>query len=301
MKKYFKWLSKNTHPLTNKLVIFIGATGSIGKEALEYLLMLETKVIIGARNVEKANNLKQQLLLKYPQATIFVEHIDVSSLDSIDTFQKVLTSKYPKADFFINNSGVYHLPKNFSKDGYEIHFATNALGNYYLAKRIIENLKENSKMVFVSSLSANFYKINFQDFESVNCKNKMKVYAQSKRIMLSNTISLKEELKNIDINVIHPGICATELFNKSHGKFFMKIIFPIMKLIFHSPKKASLNILKGLFIKTEINEWICPRFIGVWGYPKIKKIAKRIYKKENINRSFELTNNLIKQHINKKW
>ena len=161
MKKYEKWIKNNTHLLTNQLAIVVGGTGSIGKEIVDYLLLLKAKVIIAARNVNKAETLKNQLLLKYPDAKIYVEYLDISDLESIDKFQLEIDKKYPKADIFINNAGVYHLPKSLSKDGYEIHFATNTLGNYYLSKKILYDMKENAKMVFVSSLSANFFKINF--------------------------------------------------------------------------------------------------------------------------------------------
>ena len=56
---YNKWLSKNTHLLTNSLAIVVGATGSIGKEIVDYLLYLKAKVIIGARNVDKANHFRK--------------------------------------------------------------------------------------------------------------------------------------------------------------------------------------------------------------------------------------------------
>ena len=147
--KYDKWIDKNTHLLTNQLAILVGATGSIGKEVVDYLLQLKAKVVIGARNLGKAEALKNQLLLKYPDAKIYIEYLDVSSLESIDKFQLEIDKKYQKADIFINNSGVYHLPKSLSKDGYEIHFATNTLGNYYLAKKILYDLKENAKINFI--------------------------------------------------------------------------------------------------------------------------------------------------------
>ena len=64
MRKYDKWIEHNTHLLTNQLAIVVGATGSIGKEIVDYLLQLKAKVIIAARNVSKAESLKNQLLLK---------------------------------------------------------------------------------------------------------------------------------------------------------------------------------------------------------------------------------------------
>lgn len=304
MRKYEKWIKNNTHLLTNQLAIVVGATGSIGKEIVDFLLQLKAKVVIGARNIAKAESLKNQLLLKYPDGKVYVEYVDVSSLESIDKFQLEIDRKYQKADIFINNSGVYHLPKSLSVDGYEIHFATNSLGNYYLAKKIMYDLKENAKMIFVSSLSANFYNINFKDIQSSHCKNKMKVYATSKRIMMANTISLKKDLAqhSIDINLVHPGVCATELFTKSHSKIFIKLIYPLMKLIFHSPKKAALNIIKAIFVETKENEWITPSgLFEVWGYPKVKKMKKDLYNEEDIFRTKEITEDMIFRHSERKW
>ena len=303
MSGYDKWINKNTHLLTNQLAIVVGATGSIGKEIVDYLLTLKAKVIIGARNLSKAEALKNQLLLKHPDAKIYIEHIDISSLESIDNFQLEVDRKYQKADIFINNSGVYHLQKSLSKDGYEMHFATNTLGNYYLAKKIIYDLKENAKMIFVSSLAANFYKINFSDFQSLHTKSRMKVYATSKRIMMANTISLKKALENssIDVNITHPGICATELFTKSHSKLFNIFIYPLMKLVFHSPKKAALNIIKAIFVETKENEWVAPRgLFGAWGYPKVLRFKKSIYDESVIEQVSDITADMISRHCEKK-
>ena len=303
MSGYDKWIKKNTHLLTNQLAIVIGATGSIGKEIVDYLLMLKAKVIIGARNLDKAEALKNQLLLKYSDAKIYIEHIDISSLESIDNFQLEVDRKYQKADIFINNSGVYHLQKSLSKDGYEMHFATNTLGNYYLAKKIIYDLKENAKMIFVSSLAANFYKINFSDFQSLHTKNKMKVYGISKRIMMANAITLKNSLENssIDVNITHPGICATELFTKSHSKLFNIFVYPLMKIVFHSPKKAALNIIKAIFVETKENEWIVPRgLFGAWGYPKVLRFKKIIYDASVIEQVSDITADMISRHCEKK-
>lgn len=302
MQKYEKWLNENTHLLTNQLAIVIGATGSIGKAVVDYLLYLKAKVVIGARNVDKALAFKKQMLLKYPSAYIDVEYIDLADLESIDKFQLNIDSKYQKADIFINNSGVYHLPLSYSKDGYEIHFATNALGSYYLSKKIIYDLKMHAKMIFVSSLSAKFTEIDFNDIESLHVKNKMKIYARTKQIMNLSVVGLKEELKehSIDVNLVHPGVCATDLFKKSHSKLFMKTIYPLMKIVFHSPNKAALSIIKGMFESTNEEEWIGPKgLFNVSGYPKKLKLSKRNYNKEKREKIKEIMDNMIEIHKDK--
>ena len=300
MRKYEKWFEDNTHLLTNQLAIVVGATGTTGRVIVDYLLALKAKVIIAARNVNKAEGFKKQMILKHPDAKIYIEYLDISSLESIDNFQLEIDKKYPKVDIFINNSGVYHLPKSLSVDGYEIHFATNTLGNYYLAKKIIFDMKVNSKMIFVSSLAANFNDIDFKDVQSLHCKNKMKIYARSKRYMILNTLSLKQNIEEntIDINIVHPGVCATELFIKSHSKFFIKLIYPIMRLIFHSPKKAALTVIKGIFIETKFDEWIVPKgLFGVWGYPTVKKMKKAICNSEVVSQASNISLEMIAKHV----
>ena len=303
MQKYEKWLNANTHLLTNQLAIVIGGTGSIGKEIVDYLLYLKAKVVIGARNVNKAEAFKKQMLLKYPNAYIDVEYVDLSDLDSIDKFQLNIDSKYQKADIFINNSGVYHLPFSLSKDGYEIHFATNALGNYYLSKKIVFDLKLNSKMIFVSSLAANFTEIDFNDIQSLHTKNKMKIYGRTKQIMNLNVSGFKKELNDysIDVNLVHPGVCATDLFKNSHSKLFMVTIYPLMRLVFHSPKKAALSIIKAIFVNTKENEWIGPRgLFHTSGYPKHLKLRKRNYELSKVEKIKDIMDGMIKVH-NDKW
>ena len=58
-----------------------------------------------------------------------------------------------------------------------------------------------------------------------------------------------------------------------------------MKLIFMSPNKASLSLIKACDVdKIEINKWIGPRaFIHCWGYPKIYNLSKKAYDKKITN------------------
>ena len=45
-----------------------------------------------------------------------------------------------------------------------------------------------------------------------------------------------------------------------------------MKIFFEKPKKASLNILQGVFGETGYCEWIGPKVFNIWGMPKKQKL-----------------------------
>lgn len=292
MLKYQKWINKNTHSLKGKTVLIVGGTGSIGRKVINYLLALDANVIVAARNVLKAKELFSN------QPNLSIEYLDVSDLASIDAFQLEIDKKYPKIDILINNAGILNAFEKTSKQGYEMHFAANALGNYYLTKKLLFDLKDNAKIINTSSISYNFNKINFNDFEGIFYRNSIKRYGLTKRIMTFNTLWLKDSLKdtNLMFNLVHPGICATELFIKNKA-FIYKMFYPLMKLFFHSEDKAALSIVKGIFTETRFNEWIGPRILNIWGYPKISLLNKKVCDLKTIIKVNEITENLIKKHL----
>ena len=52
--KYDKWIKNNTHLLTNQLAIVVGATGTIGKEVVNYLLQLKNIVFLNIEKIQKS-------------------------------------------------------------------------------------------------------------------------------------------------------------------------------------------------------------------------------------------------------
>ena len=60
----------------------------------------------------------------------------------------------------------------------------------------------------------------------------------------------------------------------NYPKWLSVIIKYPMKIIFMSPVKASLTVIKGIFCKCNSYEWIGPRAFGIWGKPKVSKLKK---------------------------
>ena len=102
MRKYEKWFEDNTHLLTNQLAIVVGATGTTGRVIVDYLLALKAKVIIAARNVNKAESFKKQMILK--QVGLFTLDIIAISLTS--------PSSIPMAASFLGITPLIHPRSN---------------------------------------------------------------------------------------------------------------------------------------------------------------------------------------------
>jgi len=266
--RYLKWINKNCHTLNGHRILIVGATGSIGRYVSEYLAYLNADLILACRNTKLGEEVRDQLLEKY-NVKIDVIYLDVSSIESVNKFIK---SNVEITDI-ISLAGVYHLDKMFTKDGYEIHYATNTLGNINLVSNLLNRLNSESKVIVTSSIASNFVKGDCINFDFKNELDKIKIYGATKRILNYSLNYIKHEIFK-EVVIAHPGISATSIFGKSHSKLFMKIIFPIMKVLFIKPEKASLSIIYGMFNEVPFGYQIGPKVFSIWGCPKPSKLNK---------------------------
>ena len=288
--KYIKWVNKNIKSLENKTIVITGATGSIGIYTTKYLAYLKANIIIAVRNAKKGNALIEDIKKDFPDCNISMMLVDFSSVESVDNFSNELTNI--NMDYYITTAGVYHLPETVTKDGLEIHYETN----YYNQIRVIERLNKDLPIIVVSSISHKKCRIDFDNLMSLGVKNRTKVYGRSKRLLNYHLVNLKN--KGYDIRITHPGISATSLFASEKGgfgKLFNLFIVPIMKLIFHSPDKASLPVLLGLNEEVEVCKEIGPKgLFNAWGYPKVVKLSKKLLDEQKQTKIIEYYNSLKK-------
>lgn len=286
--KYIKWVNKNINQLENKNIVVTGATGSIGIYTVKYLAYLKANIVIAVRNEKKGNALIEDIKKEFPDCNISMMIVDFSNVKSVDNFINQL--KEISIDYYITTAGVYHLPETITLDGMEIHYETN----YFNQIRVIEALDKELPIIVVSSISHKKCRVDFENFMSLGVKNRTKVYGRSKRLLNYHLMYLKNN--GYDIRITHPGVSATSLFASEKGgfgKLFNAIIVPIMKVIFHSPDKSSLNVLYGLKNEVEYGKEIGPSgLFAVWGYPKLLKLSKNLQNKENQDRIIEYYNYL---------
>lgn len=274
------WLKKNTTSLSEKTVVITGTTSGLGFETLKILCKLEATIIVGVRNTAKAEQQKAELLKQFPNCQITIFKLDLSELASIKNFvNKIKFLCGEGVDVLINNAGLFTKNRKVLDGGYEQHFFINCIAPLLLTKLLtpLLELKQNSKVVLLGSISCNFTKIDFNDFDFRNCKKDVNAYANSKRWLTIASFKLKDELKqkSIELNLIHPGISSTALFLNSRFNHLQ----PLLKLIFTSPKKACLNEVAGIFKTTKTGEWIGPRVFNIWGLPKVSVLK---FKNKNL-------------------
>lgn len=273
---YKKWLKENTKDLKNKTIVLTGSTGGLGQEIANFLGMLNANIILADRDFEKSSKLKESLLKKY---NISVKQIklDLQNLDSVTNF--ITEVKKQNIDAIIHNAGVYNLPTNDEQNYYTIN-KVNYLMPYYITKSLLPELKKSSlaRVVVVGSIAYEYAKFNPCDPEYLMCKKPNKIYGNSKRCLIYSMFELFKNEKSVKLSIVQPGVTPTNI-TRHFPKFVRGIIKLPMKMVFNSPKKSSLCVIKGLFEDLNYNEWIGPKYFGVWGKPK-KSSLKQISNEE---------------------
>jgi NAD(P)-dependent dehydrogenase (short-subunit alcohol dehydrogenase family) len=96
--------------LTGKLVVVTGANSGIGLGAATRLAGAGAEVVLAVRNPAKGEAALTEIRAAHPQATMSVEVLDLSSLDSVAAFADRLLQRDRPIDILINNAGVMMPP-----------------------------------------------------------------------------------------------------------------------------------------------------------------------------------------------
>lgn len=224
--------------LNGKIAIVTGATSGIGFQTAIALASKGARVILPARNLQKAEEAKNQIANQTGNKNIEVFQCELSSMESIRQFAAHFNNNYDQLHILVNNAGIWDTSRKLSADGIENVFAVNHLAPFLLTNLLLDKLKAAGKARVVNVASAAHMqgKMNFQDIEYTKSWNHFKVYAQSKlaNILFTRELASRLEGTGITTNCLHPGVVSTHLFDNMGG--LMKAIF---KTFMISPEKGA--------------------------------------------------------------
>ncbi|XP_042399397.1 short-chain dehydrogenase TIC 32 B, chloroplastic-like [Zingiber officinale] len=214
---------------SKQTVIVTGGSSGIGAETARVMALRGAHVIIGARNMEAANVVKENIQQSIPSAKVDVSELELSSQKSVRAFADRFIERNLPLNVLINNAGVMNCPYKLSEDGIEMQFATNHLGHFLLTNLLLEKMKTTAKESGIEGRIVNLSSVahigTYREgirFDKLNDKasyNDKMAYGQSKlaNILHANELArrLKEEGANVTANSVHPGLIETNLMRHS--------------------------------------------------------------------------------------
>jgi NAD(P)-dependent dehydrogenase (short-subunit alcohol dehydrogenase family) len=273
-----KWTSDDVPGQQGRLAVVTGANTGLGFETAQVLAARGASVVLAVRDIEKGKRAAARIAGTAPGANVIVQPLDLTSLDSIRAAADELRAKHPRIDLLINNAGVMFTPKQTTRDGFELQFATNHLGHFALTGLLLEQMLPvpGSRVVTVSSSAHRLRaRINFDDLQGERSYSRVRAYAQSKLANLMFTYELQRRLSGAGTTIAvaaHPGFANTELTRNSPAiaAFFVRAI----------SQKAAMGALPALRAATDPGvlggQYYAPGgLLGTRGHPKLAESSKQ--------------------------
>ncbi|XP_054152533.1 retinol dehydrogenase 12-like [Oppia nitens] len=221
---------KSLRQLNGQIVVITGANSGIGKETARELANRGAKIIIGCRDMSRAESAINDIKERNPMADIIAMKLDLSSVDSIHQFAKQLKKNYDTIDILINNAGVAMQEHRQTEDGFELVFGTNHLGHFLLTLLILPLLRRapKARVITVASCAYIHGSIKFDDINSLEEPYDMwSVYGQSKLANILFTRELARRLgtdSSINTYAVHPGCVHTDIGRNVSSRFQQLVI-----------------------------------------------------------------------------
>ena len=178
-----------------KTYVITGATSGIGKALLDSLVN-DNKVFAGYRNEKYVKDIERVGAIPF--------YVDMERKESISQAVAFIKTKTECVDTLINVAGCVFagVMEKIPVDNIRKQFEVNTFSHLDLTQKLLPLLKENSKVINISSMSS------FGIFPFVA------PYCASKRALdiLFNAMAIES---NLNVISVKPGVIATPLWDKS--------------------------------------------------------------------------------------
>ncbi len=190
-----------------KTVLVTGANKGIGFGIAKHLGLCGWKVIIGARNEQRAEKAIGELKAQGIDVLGWV-HIELKDLDGIDKAAKEIVERYPELSLLVNNAGI---PGDMSVDSQHTEISViretldvNFVGTFALTKALIPLLIKNcgriANITVPSEISPYWHPLAY--VASKAAQNAM---------MGVMAIEFQQSGTPLEVFSVHPGPTTTDL------------------------------------------------------------------------------------------
>lgn len=233
--------------IRDKVVLITGGASGIGLATATELARQGAKVTITSRTEEKASE-KAQAITEATGARVGALPLDLSELSTIDSFVERYLKTSKTVGVLINNAGTISGKRRVTKDGFELTFASNYLGPFYLTHQLLPLLsrQEGARILNVSSELYRNAKggLDLGNLQFDRGFSSSKAYANSKLALMLFTYELSQRFTDIDSFAIHPGVIRTGFGTAPESgvsmSLMMKLVGPMLKKPEHGARSSVL-------------------------------------------------------------
>ena len=230
--------------MPGKTIVITGGTSGIGEVAAIELARKGARVVLVARDPERAKATLTKLHAANPGAEHTSHVADLSRIAEMKRVAGVIAASEPTIDVLINNAGALFNTRQVTEDGLEKTFATNHMAYFVVTNLLLPNLKPGARIVSTASDAHRGAKLDFGDLQSEKRYSGFAVYGRSKlcNILFNRELARRIEGSGVTANCLHPGFVATRFGDQSGGVFqvAVRIAKPIGAI---SPEEGARTVI----------------------------------------------------------
>lgn len=189
--------------IKGKVVVITGASSGIGAATTRRLAKQHAKLIIGARRLERLEELKNE----FPNEEIVTKQVDVTKKEEVQALIDTAVEKFGRVDVLYNNAGVMPVNAlaNKAYDEWQQILNVNVMGVLNGIAAVLPTMikQKSGQIIATDSVAGHVVVPN------------LAVYNGSKFAVRAIFEGLRQEQHNngIRTTIVSPGSVATELYN----------------------------------------------------------------------------------------
>ena len=195
--------------LSGKTAIVTGGYSGIGTETVRALVSKGARVIVPARDAEKAEKNLAGL------ENVVIGTMDLARLESVRSFAEEMIGELHQLDLLINNAGIMACPETRVGPGWEAQFGVNHMGHFALTRFLMPLLQKTAgtRVITLSSVAHKVSDMRWDDVQFTQRYSKWKAYGQSKtaNALFANALSRRLKEHGGLAFSVHPGGIFTDL------------------------------------------------------------------------------------------
>ncbi|MGO8874835.1 MAG: oxidoreductase [Acidimicrobiales bacterium] len=275
-----RWTADDIPDQSGRTAVVTGANSGLGLETAAALAAHGATVVMASRNTDRLRAAIAEVRRRHPEADVEPVLLDLASLASVGEAAARIRSAHGTVDVLVANAGVMAIPRAETVDGFEMQFATNYLGHFALAGRLLPAMiaAPGSRIVTVTSIVRRIGRLDFDDLHGRARYGRWTAYGQSKLADLVFAVELSRRLSAAGAETIalaaHPGYAATNL--QTGTSFLQNASYAIGNTVFAQPAYAGAwpQLYAATAPGVKSGELYGPAG-GMRGYPKRDRIEAR--------------------------
>jgi NAD(P)-dependent dehydrogenase (short-subunit alcohol dehydrogenase family) len=233
-----RWTASDMPSLDGRTVVVTGANSGLGLVAARAFGRAGARVVLAVRNTTKGAEAAATV-----PGDAEVRALDLSDLASVRAFAGAWEGEL---DVLVNNAGVMAVPRQRTKDGFELQIGTNHLGHFALTNLLLPCITD--RVVTLSSFAHRTGRIRLDDLSFEHGRyGRWTAYGQSKLANLLFTLELQRRLAAAGSPVralaAHPGYARTNLQSHTGSGLQNGVMALTNRLVAQSPEMGALPTL----------------------------------------------------------